>query len=445
MADDGPVLQRIAERGVVNACTNVENRPFAYLTPSGKAVGFNADLLENLRQSLSLRLGREISAQTIPTSGANRVPFVQQGKCDVIITGFSVTEERQRLVDFIFPGFYASGAVLLTRDDQVVDSWESLRGQTLCSSQGSTYNQSVAERYGVNILAFAGLTESAQALRDRRCIGQVMDEAVAGLRLQDSQQWQGYRIQLPVILEAPWSLAVAKGDPQWRGLLEQLALHWRQSGFLYELESRYGLPHKHPLDPTQVESTAVDTQSLPYFLQRLTDEFERLNTRTGWNFPVFYDGWTARQFASGILTTLQLSGIGIFGSCLIGLFGALAMGRQSRCAGWYAVTWNCCATRRAWPSCTSSISVSARCCVAAWRAVRRRGTPTRSAWPRCASPCITAHLRWKSYAPGCSPYPPAPAMPRSRWVMGVQPGCGISNCRWPCARVCRRWVTTWCS
>lgn len=86
VADDGPVLQRIAERGVVSACTNVENRPFAYLTPSGKAVGFNADLLENLRQSLSSRLGREISAQTIPTSGANRVPFVQQGKCDVIIT-----------------------------------------------------------------------------------------------------------------------------------------------------------------------------------------------------------------------------------------------------------------------------------------------------------------------------------------------------------------------
>lgn len=41
---------------------------------------------------------------------------------------------------------------------------------------------------------------------------------------------------------------------------------------------------------------------------------------------MFYDGWTARQFASGIVTTLQLSAIGIFGSCLIGLFGALAMG-----------------------------------------------------------------------------------------------------------------------
>lgn len=25
VADDGPVLQRIAERGVVSACTNVEN------------------------------------------------------------------------------------------------------------------------------------------------------------------------------------------------------------------------------------------------------------------------------------------------------------------------------------------------------------------------------------------------------------------------------------
>ena len=323
-AQAGPVLQRIAAKGVLNVCTNVENRPFAYLSPSGEARGFNIDLAEDIRQRLSLELGQPLRRDTIPTSGANRVVFLDQGKCDLIITGFSVTAERRRLVDFVTPNFYSSGAVLLVRRDNAPASWESLRGQAVCSSHGSTYNQAVAERYGVRILAFAGLTESAQAMRDGRCVGQVMDEAVARLRLNDSAQWSGFAIVLPPIFEAPWSMAIAHGDPELRALLDGYARRWRSEGLLERLESRYGLPHKPVLHASDEPRGGLDEHGVPRVLQQVAAAFSQLYQRSGWNFSVFYDGWSAGLFFAGVLTTLRLALLCMVASCVIGLAGALA-------------------------------------------------------------------------------------------------------------------------
>lgn len=320
----GPVLQRIAAKGMLNVCTNVENRPFAYLSPNGEALGFNIDLAEDIRRRLSLELGRPLRRQTVPTSGANRVVFLDQGKCDLIITGFSVTPERQRLVDFIAPNFYSSGAVLLGRRDNAPASWESLRGQALCSSHGSTYNQAVAERYGVRILAFAGLTESAQALRDGRCVGQVMDEAVARLRLHDSAQWADFAIVLPPVFEAPWSMAIAHGDPEFRALLDGYSRQWRSEGLLERLETRYKLPHKPVLDVSAAPRGGLDEAGVPRVLRHVAAAFAEFSRDSGWNFSVFHDGWSARLFYEGILTTLRLALLCMVVSCVIGLAGALA-------------------------------------------------------------------------------------------------------------------------
>jgi His/Glu/Gln/Arg/opine family amino acid ABC transporter permease subunit len=323
-AQAGPVLERIAAKGVLNVCTNVENRPFAYLAPSGEARGFNIDLAEDIRQRLSLDLGRPLKRETVPTNGANRVVFLDQGKCDLIITGFSVTPERQRLVDFVTPNFYGSGAVLLGRRDHAPASWESLRGQAVCSSHGSTYNQAVADRYGIRILAFAGLTESAQATRDGRCAGQLMDEAVARLRLKDSEQWAGFDIVLPPIFEAPWSMAIAHGDPKWRARLDGYSRQWRSEGVLERLESAYGLPHKPVMRVADDTRTGLDDAGVPRVLKEVAAAFSQLYQRSGWNFSVLYDGWSAQLFSNGILTTLRLALLCMVASCVIGLAGALA-------------------------------------------------------------------------------------------------------------------------
>ncbi|HQT63173.1 MAG: polar amino acid ABC transporter permease [Acidocella sp. 20-57-95] len=57
--------------------------------------------------------------------------------------------------------------------------------------------------------------------------------------------------------------------------------------------------------------------------------FSHLNDTTGINFTVFYDPFDRARFAHGFLVTLQLCGVTIIGSVLVGIFGAWGQGARS--------------------------------------------------------------------------------------------------------------------
>ncbi len=57
--------------------------------------------------------------------------------------------------------------------------------------------------------------------------------------------------------------------------------------------------------------------------------FSHLHDTTGINFTVFYDPFDAGRFAHGFLVTLQLCGVTIIGSVLVGIFGAWGQGARS--------------------------------------------------------------------------------------------------------------------
>jgi polar amino acid transport system permease protein len=57
--------------------------------------------------------------------------------------------------------------------------------------------------------------------------------------------------------------------------------------------------------------------------------FSHLNAATGINFTVFYDPFDSARFFQGFLVTLELCGVTILGSVLVGIFGAWAQGASS--------------------------------------------------------------------------------------------------------------------
>jgi polar amino acid transport system permease protein len=57
--------------------------------------------------------------------------------------------------------------------------------------------------------------------------------------------------------------------------------------------------------------------------------FSHLNAATGINFTVFYDPFDSARFFQGFLVTLELCGVTILGSVLVGILGAWAQGASS--------------------------------------------------------------------------------------------------------------------
>ncbi|CAO3430158.1 transporter substrate-binding domain-containing protein [Azospirillum endophyticum] len=240
----GVVLDKIKDQGNVLLCTNVNNPPFAFLSPAGEVQGLQKGLFEEVRAGLSKAVAKEVKLEIVPVLPSNRIQFLQQGKCDLIFA-LTATPERRKVVKFVDPGYYAVGPALVTRKDFTLAKWEDLKGKSICSNTGSGWNPPLEQKYGATVLAFQTQQEVDQSLRDGRCVGLVSDDAFQQSRFRNDKEgyWKDYRIQelAPYSEALPSALAINFGDAELDTLLSGLVKGWHRDGRVIELARQWGL------------------------------------------------------------------------------------------------------------------------------------------------------------------------------------------------------------
>src|SRR5258708_38337768 len=194
-------LEKIKERGKLVAGVKADYKPFGFRDPSGKIIGFEPDLAQDVADALGVKLELE------PVVSSNRMQFLQQGKIDLMLATMNVTDERRKTVGIVEPSYYASGVNVFVNRKVALKRWEQLKDQTICGIQGAFYNKYVAEKYGADIVAFRGQNEAETALQQGNCIGWVYDDTAFQERLADPK-WAAFEMPLETILTEPWGAAV---------------------------------------------------------------------------------------------------------------------------------------------------------------------------------------------------------------------------------------------
>lgn len=184
--------------------------PFGYLDGAGKTVGFEVDLARYIAKEL---LGSEDAIELVPVVAANRIQFLQAGRIDLILATLGVTEDRAKIIDFTTTFFSAGGPMLVVPKESTVNSWESAKGRTFCSIQGSYYIRTLGETYGLKLVNFTGLPDAYKALADKRCDGIAFDEGVLKMRLMQDKEWAAQnKIGAEPYEHLPQAGGVRKGD-----------------------------------------------------------------------------------------------------------------------------------------------------------------------------------------------------------------------------------------
>ncbi|MGN6254420.1 MAG: transporter substrate-binding domain-containing protein, partial [Solirubrobacterales bacterium] len=97
--------------------------PFEQGKP-GNYTGFDIELMEAIGE----RIGREVEFQD--TSFETIFRDVAQGKFDAVISAATITEEREKVVDFSNP-YYLSEQAVLVKEGSPIKSLEELEGKTV--------------------------------------------------------------------------------------------------------------------------------------------------------------------------------------------------------------------------------------------------------------------------------------------------------------------------
>ena len=225
-------IDDIRKRGKLIVGVKADYAPYGFLDSSGKIVGLEPDLAQDVADTLGVQL------ELVPVVSSNRMQFLEQGKIDLMIATMTDTAERRGVVEIIDPNHYSSGTNILTKASFA--QWEDLKGAPVCGIQGAFYNRKTSEEFGAEIVAFKGTAEALTALKQNRCVAFVYDDAFIVSRLAEAE-WQGWTMPLPTIDDAPWGLAVQKGQPAFAALMSGLVVKWHLSGRILELEQKYKL------------------------------------------------------------------------------------------------------------------------------------------------------------------------------------------------------------
>src|SRR5258708_19640067 len=100
-------LEKIKERGKLVAGVKADYKPFGFRDPSGKIIGFEPDLAQDVADALGVKLELE------PVVSSNRMQFLQQGKIDLMIATMNDKPDRRQALGIIKPSYSASTSPLM--------------------------------------------------------------------------------------------------------------------------------------------------------------------------------------------------------------------------------------------------------------------------------------------------------------------------------------------
>jgi polar amino acid transport system substrate-binding protein len=125
------LLDDILKAKKIRISTDVAIPPAGMIDANMKPIGSDVETAQLLAKDWGLEL------EFIPTTGATRIPNVQTGKADVIISTLSVTPERAKVIDFTHR-YAVLQSVVGARKDWSIKDWADLKGKTVTVTRGTT-------------------------------------------------------------------------------------------------------------------------------------------------------------------------------------------------------------------------------------------------------------------------------------------------------------------
>lgn len=177
---------------------------------SGNYTGFDVELLEAVGKSI----GREVEFED--TSFSTIFLDLAHGNFDVVASAATITDEREKTVDFTNP-YYISEQAILVKEGSDIDSVEKLAGTNVGVQQGTTGQEFVEEEGEAGELRkYPQGPDAVGALQTDTVEAVVIDIPVAENAVAANE---GLEISAAIPTEEEYGFAVKQGETE---LLEEL-------------------------------------------------------------------------------------------------------------------------------------------------------------------------------------------------------------------------------
>jgi glutamate transport system substrate-binding protein len=199
-------LGKIQEKGEMTIGVKFDVPPFGVKNPqSGEVEGFDVEM----GKAVAAKLG--VKPKFIEAISDNRIPFLEDGTADLILSTMTINEERVEQIEFSDPYFIARGRVLVPGDSSI-NGVADLAGKNVCTALGSTYEANLKKQAPDAKLKLVDSYSECLELVQNGAVDAVStdDVILTGMIIQDDT----LKLVGDQLTQEPYGAGIKKGDAQ---------------------------------------------------------------------------------------------------------------------------------------------------------------------------------------------------------------------------------------
>ncbi len=207
--------------------------PYEYIGEGGEVVGIDIDISKKIAE----KLGKELEVKDMDFDGA--LLAVQSGKVDMVASGVSVTEEREKQMDFSERYVDSTEVVVVNAENPTVDTpdWNGLNDKIVAVQQGNIADIQVSNPENTKPKEIKRYTKFVQATEDLKngkvdCI--VMDQLPAEELVTANKGALKILEGEPLFVDE-YAIAVQKGNKELLDQINTVIKELKESGELEKI------------------------------------------------------------------------------------------------------------------------------------------------------------------------------------------------------------------
>ncbi len=130
-AANADLLDDVMKAKKIRIATDFSIPPSGMMDSNLKPTGSDVETAQLLAKDWGLEL------EFVQTTGATRIPNLQTGKADIVVSTLSVTPDRQKVIDFSKP-YAALVSMIGAKKDLAIKDWADLKGKSVTVTRGTT-------------------------------------------------------------------------------------------------------------------------------------------------------------------------------------------------------------------------------------------------------------------------------------------------------------------
>ena len=169
----GTTMKAIQDRGVLKVGTKFDQPLYGEKQVSGDITGFDVEIARIIAKAIGVK------AEFQEAVSKNREPFITAGTVDLVVATYTINDKRKKIVSFAGPYYQTGQSILVKADNTTITKKEDLAGKKVCSVEGSTPAERIAEQVPTaKLTLFAAYGECIEGIKNGQLDAVTTDEAI---------------------------------------------------------------------------------------------------------------------------------------------------------------------------------------------------------------------------------------------------------------------------